>query len=284
MTGHSTPSQPPGNTSPPQDLQAARAPGPSQPAAGPPWETPARTGQALQAGPAPDTTPAGAGASAGVDPPGPGILLGTPPDPAAASGPPWPRLVATGGGYTPPRLLRWPVVLGTVLFVGWIAATVSLRIPLASLPSPAAAALPDQAAPYFLTPADAHFTATFPGKPQRTTQALGTITAIAYIAQLSSHAVAVTYLPLPAAASFSFNGAIRGAAASLPAGKVVATSTVTYLGQPARDAAISSSAGFAQIRVVRFGSSAFILEGFGAARASFAHDYQILLRTFTPRS
>ena len=37
-----------------------------------------------------------------------------------------------------------------------------------------------------------------------------------------------------------------------------------------------------QIRVVVFGSSAYIFEGFGVTAASFAHDYKILLGTFTP--
>jgi hypothetical protein len=252
-----------------------------------PQSPPAGNDHASQPGPTLDTTPAGAGGGmtpAGVDPAGPACLPGTPPDPAAASGPPWPRLVAAGGGYTPPRLLRWPVVLGIVLFAGWIAATMTLRPSPAYVPSPAAASVPGPVTPYLLTATDAHFTATFPGKPQRTTQRLGTITVIAYIAQASSQGVGVTYIPLPASAPFSLNGGINGAAASLPAGKVVATSTITYLGQPAEDAAISSSAGFAQIRVVRFGSSAYLLEGFGATRASFAHDYQTLLGTFRPRS
>lgn len=115
---------------------AGRAPGLSQPAAGPPWETPARTGQATQAGPQ-GTTPADAGgAPAGVDPPGPAGLLGTPPDPAAFSGPAWPGLVAADRCHTPPQLLRWPIVLGLLLLAGWIAATVSLRASPRSLRQP----------------------------------------------------------------------------------------------------------------------------------------------------
>ena len=57
---------------------------------------------------------------------------------------------------------------------------------------------------------------------------------------------------------------------------------LTYHGQPAEDAAISVLGEPAQIRVVVFGSSAYIFEGFGATAASFAHGYQILLGTFTP--
>ena len=57
---------------------------------------------------------------------------------------------------------------------------------------------------------------------------------------------------------------------------------LTYHGQPAEDAAISVLGEPGQIRVVVFGSSAYIFEGFGATAASFAHDYKILLDTFTP--
>jgi hypothetical protein len=79
-------------------------------------------------------------------------------------------------------------------------------------------------------------------------------------------------------------------AASLPGGKVISRSTVTYHGHPAEDATISFtprstfSAGFAQVRVVRLGSFAYALQGYGPTLASFAHDYQVLLGTFTPRS
>src|SRR5215469_9434696 len=77
----------------------------------------------------PQLPPAGAGppqdlraASALGDEPDLASVLRLPPDPSAASGPPWPRLVAVGGDYTPPRLLRWPVVLGIVLLAGFVAA------------------------------------------------------------------------------------------------------------------------------------------------------------------
>jgi hypothetical protein len=210
-------------------------------------------------------------------------MLHIPLDPSAATGPPWPRLVAAGGGYAPPRLLRWPVVLAIVLLVGWFAAQVTLR-------GPAALSVHGPAAPYHLTAADAHFTATFPGRPQRRTQSAGTITVITYLAQASSHAVGVTSFGLPASVPFSLNGAVNGMAASLPGGKVISRSTLTYHGQPAEDATISFtprsafSAGFAQVRVVRLGSFAYALQGYGPTLASFAHDYQVLLRTFTPRS
>jgi len=36
-------------------------------------------------------------------------------------------------------------------------------------------------------------------------------------------------------------------------------------------------------RDFRFGSSAYLVEGFGTTSASFAHDYKVLLRTFRPR-
>jgi hypothetical protein len=248
-------------------------------------DTPAGDGRAIASGLAEDATPAGAGGSmtpAGVRGGAPPAPSGTVLDPAAVTGPPWPRLVAPAGGYTPPRLIRWPVVVGMVLLAGWIAAAVAGRAVPASRPVSAASSSPSSAAAYALTAHDAHFAATFPGKPQRTAQTAGTVTVIVYLAQVSSHGVGVTYVPLPASASFSLDGGINGAAASLPAGKVISRRTLTYLGQPAEDATISSSAGFARVRVVRFGSSAYALEGFGNTPASFAHDYNVLLGTFTP--
>jgi hypothetical protein len=169
-----------------------------------------------------------------------------------------------------------------VLLASWIAAVVAVRPVPASRPASAASSSPSSAAAYVLTAHDAHFTATFPGKPQRRAQAVGAVTIIGYLVQVSSHAVGVTYVPLRASASFSLNGDINGTAASLPAGKVISRRTLTYLGQPAEDATISSSAGFGQVRVVRFGSAAYALEGFGDTPASFAHDYKVLLETFTP--
>jgi hypothetical protein len=244
---HSTPLQPPsaGNDGRPQDLRTPTAPGP--------------------------------------DGPDLASVLRIPPDPSAATGPPWPRLVAAGGGYAPPWLLRWPVVLGIVLLVGWVAAQVILRSPSAVSPR-------GPAAPYQLTAADGRFTATFPGRAQRKTQTAGTITVITYLTQASSHAIGVTAFRLPVSVPFSINRAVTGMAASLPGGKVISRSTVTYHGHPAEDATITFtprstfSAGFAQVRVVRLGSFAYALQGYGPTLASFAHDYQVLLRTFTPRS
>jgi hypothetical protein len=280
MSGQTMPGQPlpAGNDRSAQQPQVASTPGPLQAA-------PGGDGWAIASGLAEDATPAGeggimtpAGVSGGVPPAPPGTV----PDPAAVTGPPWPRLVAPAGGYTPPRLLRWPIVVGMVLLAAWIAAQVAVRAAPASSPRPVAASSPGSAGAYALTAHDAHFAATFPSRPQRTTQAAGAITVIVYLAQVSSHGVGVTYVPLPASASFSLDGGINGAAASLPAGKVISRRTLTYLGEPAEDATISSSAGFARVRVVRFGSSAFALEGFGNTRGSFAHDYQVLLDTFTP--
>jgi hypothetical protein len=254
---------------------------PAVTAANPPdqriWPTPAEGAGQGRAAAAWDA----AGGSARAPP----AALGAPPDLAAVTGPPWPRLVAAPGTYTPPRLIRWPIVVGIVLLAGWtVAVAVAVAGRAATAPvSPAAASSPHPAgAGYVLTADDAHFTATFPGKPQRTTQAAGPITVIVYMMQTGSHAVAVTYLPLSASAPVSLNGGINGAAASLPAGRVVSRHMLTYHGQPAEDAVISSSAGSARMRVVRFGTSAYVLEGFGNTPASFAHDYQVLLATFTP--
>ncbi|HVA76197.1 MAG TPA: hypothetical protein VNF71_16715 [Acidimicrobiales bacterium] len=47
---------------------------------------------------------------------GPGFA---PPDPAAVAGPPWPELIAVGP-YTPPRMIRWPIIGGLVLVVVYV--------------------------------------------------------------------------------------------------------------------------------------------------------------------
>jgi hypothetical protein len=92
----------------------------------------------------------------------------------------------------------------------------------------------------------------------------------------------VTYVGVPASTSFSLDGAVNGEASSLPGANVVSRSSLTYLGQPAENATISFSAGFAEVRIVRFGSSAFVLEGFGSSASSFAHDYNVLIDSFRP--
>jgi hypothetical protein len=268
-------------------------PGPLQPVAPSPRAALPGAGQATWPGPAADATPAGVGsgmAPAGVGTWPPPSPPGTPPDPAEVTGPPWPRLVAASTAYTPPKLIRWPIVVGIVLFAGWIATVVALRTaPISppssaagSTPSSAAGSAPTPAAPYVLTARGAHFTATFPGKPHRIEKNLGTISVIAYTATLSDHVVGVTYFRLPASASFSLDRAITGMASSMSGATVVSRRPLTYRGQHAEDAVISVSGGSGRIRVVRFGSSAYVLEGFGNTAASFAHDYKILLRTFTP--
>jgi hypothetical protein len=284
---------------PARGRHAAGPPGPSRPVSRAPGAAPA--GEAIWPGPGRDAAPAGvrggrapAGAGAGVPPSPPGPQ----PDPAAVTGPPWPRLVAAGGGYTPPRLIRWPIVVGTVLLAGWIAAAVALRTAPASPPTSAVASPPSSAAgssprpaagsasapaaAYVLTARGAHFTATFPGKPHRIEKRVGAITVIVYTAAFSDHAVVVTYARLPPLSSYSLKGGINGIAASLRGGKVVSRRSLTYLGKPAEDAVISTSGGIGRVRVVSFGSSAYVLEGFGNTAASFTHDYKVLLHTFTP--
>lgn len=287
MPGRSMPSEPlpAGNELPAAESEAASRYEPSQSIAGPLRAASESDGKAIGPGLAMDAIPAGAGGSmtpagmgAGASP-GP---LGSVPDPAAVTGPPWPRLVAAAGAYAPPRLIRWPIVMGIVLLAGWIAAAAVVRAAPTSTPSPAAASSPSSAAAYVLAASDARFTATFPSKPQRTVQAAGIASVIAYIAVLSDHAVAVTYVRLPAPGSFSLNGAINGAATSLPGGKVISRRSLTYHGQPAEDAVISVSGGSGRVRVVRFGSSGYIFVGFGNTAVSFAHDYKVLLDSFTP--
>ena len=295
MSGHYMPPERPSarNDWPARGRHAAGVAGPSQPVVPWPETAPGGTGQAVRRGPAEDATSAGVGG--GIAPAGVGMWAplrppSAPPDPAEVTGPPWPRLVAAGGAYTPPKLIRWPIVVGIVLFAGWIAVAVALRAAPISPPSSAAGSAPGsaagsasiRAAPYVLTARAAHFTATFPGKPHRIKKSLGAISVIAFTATFPDHAVAVTYFRLPASASFSLDRAITGMASSMSGGKVVSRRPLTYRGQPAEDAVISVSGGSGRVRVVRFGSSAYVLEGFGNTAASFAHDYKILLHTFTP--
>ena len=293
MPGESIPPEPApaGNDGPTREPEAAGPQEPSPPTVPAPGTAPAEAG----------TAPAEAGAppaEAGAPPPGargPAEVLdstngvgavaptdqgaevppdapGPPPDPAAITGPPWPRLVAADGSYTPPRLARWPIVVGILLFAGWVATLVI--VPTVSSPSSG----------YALVATDAHFTATFPAQPRRASRAVGTATVIAYTTALANHAIGVTYVALPSSASFSLNAGINGAAQSLPGARIVSRNSLNYLGQPAEDATISSSAGLAQVRVVRFGSSAYVLQAFGSSAASYAHDYNVLLDSFRPQN
>jgi len=165
-------------------------------------------------------------------------------------------------------------VAGIVLLAGSIAATVIVRAVSSSSPRPAAG--------YLLAAHDAHFTALFPRKPLRIEKTAGTTTVIVYLADLPGYAVGIICAPVPASGSVRLDRAVNVAASALPGGEVASRHRLTYHGQPAEDAAISVLGEPGQIRVVVFGSSAYIFEGFGATAASFAHDYKILLDTFTP--
>src|SRR5215469_4128751 len=259
MPGESMPPEPvpAANDVPAQEPEPASPAEPSQPAVA---EYGAAPADAVQSADFPDP-----GAWAQPGPPD------TPLDPAAVTGPPWPRLVAATGAYTPPRLARWPIIVGVLLFAGWIAAVVAMR---AGAFSPSSG--------YLVTASDGHFTATFPARPQHAARTVGTTPVIAYVTTLPSDAVGVTYIGVPASASFSLDGAVNREASSLPGGKVVSRNSLTYLGQPAEDATITFSAGSAEIRIVRFGSSAYVLEGFGSTASSFAHDYNVLIGSFRP--
>lgn len=279
MPGESMPPEPlpAGNVVPEQGPEAASAPGPTLPSFPAPEAPPAGAEQITPPEPAEGSGPAGTQGPVGpadmgmapLSQPGPSL------DPATVTGPPWPRLVAADDAYTPPRLIRWPILLGVLLLAGWIAAVVAVNAAVATSPASASG--------YVLTASDAHFTATFPVRPRRTARSLGTVPVVAYAAVLPSHAVGVTFASLPASASANLNDAVDGAAASVHGGRVVSRHTLTYLGQPAEDAVIAFSTGLGRIRVVRFGSSVYLLEGLGPTASSFAHDYQVLLNTFTPR-
>ena len=199
---------------------------------------------------------------------------GAPSYPAAATGSPRPRLAAGRGVGTERRPPRWVIVAGIVLLAGSIAATVIVRTVSSSSPRAAAG--------YLLAAHDAHFTALFPRKPLRTEKTAGTTTVIVYLADLPDSAVGIICAPVPASGRVRLDRAVNVAASALPGGDVVSRHRLTYHGQPAEDAAISVLGEPGQIRVVVFGSSAYIFEGLGATAASFAHDYQILLDTFTP--
>ena len=199
---------------------------------------------------------------------------GAPSYPTAATGSPWPRLAAARGGCTARRLPRWVIVAGIVLLAGSIAATVIVRAVSSSSPRPASG--------YLLAAHDAHFTALFPRKPLRIEKTAGTTTVIVYLADLPGYAVGIICAPVPASGLVRLDRAVNVAASALPGGEVVSRHRLTYHGQPAEDAAITVLGEPGQIRVVAFGSSAYIFEGFGATAASFAHDYKILLDTFTP--
>ena len=136
--------------------------------------------------------------------------------------------------------------------------------------------------PYVLTASDAGFMATFPAKPQRLQRSVGSLTLILYLAtgpNETEENVGVTYIPVPASTGFSLDGGIASAAGDLE-GRVVSHSRLTYEGQPAEDGVITFSNGTAQVRVVEFGSSGYVLEGSGPSASTFARDYDILLSTF----
>ena len=147
------------------------------------------------------------------------------PDPTAATGPPWRRLMAVGDAHAPPRMARWLIVAGIVLFAGWIAATVGLHAVSTPSPSPAPG--------YLLTASDAHFTATFPRKPLRIEKTAGTTTIIVYLADLPDHGVEIIRAPVPASGPFSLDRAINVTTSALPGGGVASRHSITYHGQPA---------------------------------------------------
>ena len=195
-------------------------------------------------------------------------------DPTAASGSPRPRLDAACRVRTARRLPRWVIAAGIVLLACSIAATVIAHAVSSSSRRPASG--------YLLAAHDAHFTALFPGRPLRIEKTAGTTTVIVYLADLPGYAVGIICAPVPSSGSVRLDRAVNVAASALPGGDVVSRHRLTYHGQPAEDAAITVLGEPGQIRVVVFGSSAYLFEGFGVTAASFAHDYQILLDTFMP--
>jgi hypothetical protein len=193
------------------------------------------------------------------------------PDPLTAKGPPWPRLVATDPGFVPPRLPRWPVPLGILLLV----ASIGLGVLWVN-----ATRLPSSAPPYSFTASDAHFTATFPGKPHRREETTEGITFIQYHADLADHAITVGYAALSAGSSLDLDAGVRAGAASAKA-TLVSHASLTYHDQPAADGVLATSTEVGKIRIVVFGTSFYVLGGEGRSNSAFTSDYQRLLDTFS---
>ena len=181
------------------------------------------------------------------------------------------KIASTGGRSRTPRLVRWPIVVGVLLFAG------SFAVAVASCGTPTSSPV---SVPYVLTATDAHFTATFPRKPQR--HHVGTH-GIVYAAGTSDHVVEVLYFPAPG--SFSLDrviNSIAGDTADFPGGKLVSHRMLIDQGQPAEDAVISFSHGLARVRAVRLGSSGYVFIGDGRTASVLAHDYNVLLDSFRP--
>jgi hypothetical protein len=233
-------------------------------------------GGPVSAGPAGGSGAADPGAVDGREPPEAGT--DSPLDPSVAAGPPWPRLVVVAGEYTPPRLIRWPIAVGIVLFVG----SILLRVVVS--PGSSSTTVASSGSPYMLVANDAAFSATFPAKPQRSQQSLGTapnqLTYISYDAPVADEDVGVASFSLPESTPFELDGAITGQATSI-SGKVTSRSRLIYHGQPAEDGVITTSGGVERTRVVRFGSSVYILIGVNGSSVSPGPGYQTLLRTFS---
>ena len=150
---------------------------------------------------------------------------GIPPDPAAATGPHWHKLIASGDAFTPPRMARWLIAAGIVLFAGWIAATAGLHAVSRPSPSPVSG--------YQLRATDAHFTATFPRKPLRIEKTAGTTSVIVYLADLPDHGVEIVHAPVPASGPSALTARQRGCLSPSRGGGVVSRHSLTYHGQPA---------------------------------------------------
>jgi Domain of unknown function (DUF4389) len=196
-------------------------------------------------------------------------------DPAAATGPPWPRLVAAEARYARPRLLRWPIAVGTVL----LALVITGSVLRANNGQP----LPTYRPPYVFTANDAHFTATFPSKPDRSEKIAGSTSIVLYHSDLANHSVAVAYHALPAGDTFDLQAAVTGAAEGMH-GTLLSHTSLTYHDQPAEDGVISVSHAVARVRAVVFGASVYLFEAAGTSASTFTDDYKTLLDSFTSTS
>ena len=98
--------------------------------------------------------------------------------------------------------------------------------------------LPTYRPPYVFTANDAHFTATFPGKPHRNEQTAGTTSIVFYHSDLADHSVAVGYLAQSAGATFDLQASVTGAAEGMH-GTLLSHTSLIYHDQPAEDGVIS---------------------------------------------
>jgi hypothetical protein len=142
------------------------------------------------------------------------------------------------------------------------------------------------ATPFVAT--DSHFSAVFPAKPQRQTQAINetglNTTMTLYIATTNDEQVAVAYQKLPsppdpAGVKAGLDGGVNGSAQNVK-GTIVSRSNTTFLGQPAEDAVIQAQGTVVHERIVFIGDGLYVLEGITNSVSAKHPAYDKMLATF----